>query len=349
MVLTSGQIQKTIDRLLANGSAPVQYLTQKYLLSIAGLRKTMRHLWCEAEKSPCVQEIFAKQEQNGSWHTGGSWAHNPSYAVKGGIDPYAPKYVTATWILPLLGEMGYDAADKRILKVCRYVVSNGYFLDPIFIKPLHEIRRSEIALNPCRFAQYMMALGSVGFDDDSKVEKGYEVLLCMQREDGGWAFPRHYDQMGWTRSCPYSSYHAVMALYRSRNPAYQKALIQGVEFLLWHLSTKKDDLLRQFFYHGHNTVRELVMFSELGLGLQTRAVQTLLKWLLTMYDPQEGCFHYQGKPVSKYSNQEDGIDSRVAKYRFYHVIERDWLTYHMTTIATNMMKSRKPRGTKKSK
>jgi hypothetical protein len=27
----------------------------------------------------------------------------------------------------------------------------------------------------------------------------------------------------------------------------------------------------------------------------------------------------------------------VAKYRFYHLIENDWLTYHMTTIAVNMI------------
>jgi hypothetical protein len=128
-----------------------------------------------------------------------------------------------------------------------------------------------------------------------------------------------------------------MALYCSRNPAYEEALIRGAEFILWHLSTKKDCDLRQFYYHGHSMVRELVMFSELGIGLQTRAVRTILKWLMTMYDAKEGCFRYTGKPVSKYSKRQDGIDSRVAKYRFYHMIEDDWLTYHMTRIAANMM------------
>ena len=183
----------------------------------------------------------------------------------------------------------------------------------------------------------MIALGSVNFVDDDRVEKGYEVLLCMQRDDGGWVFPKHSDQMGWTRSCLFSTYHAVMALYCSRNPAYKEALIRGIEFILWHLSTKKDCNLRQFYYHGHTTVRELVMFSELGIGLQRRAVRTILKWLMTMYDAEEGCFRYTGKPVSKYSKKEDGIDSAVAKYRFYHLIENNWLTYHMTKIAANMM------------
>ena len=344
MILNSNQITKNIDWLLTNGSAPIKYLTHKHLLGTTGATKVMRSLWCEVENSPCVREIFGKQENNGSWHAGGSWARKPSYAVKGGIDPFRPFYVTTVWILPLLGEMGYSATDERILKACRYTVSNGYFLNPLFSKPTNEISQSKIDLSPCRFAQYMIALGSVGFVDDERVETGYEVLLCMQRDDGGWFFPRHAEQMGWTRSCPYSTYHAVMALYCSRNPAYKESLIRGAEFILWHLSTKKECNLQQFYYHGHSMVRELVMFSEIGIGLRTKAVQTILKWLMTMYDAEEGCFRYAGKPVSKYSKKQDGIDSRVAKYRFYHMIENDWLTYHMTTIAANMMKHKKTKG-----
>ncbi len=75
----------------------------------------------------------------------------------------------------------------------------------------------------------LMALGSVGFVDNVRVEKGDEVLLCMQRDDGGWVFPAHYEQMGWTRSCPYSSYQGTMALYCSRNPAYKESLIRGAD------------------------------------------------------------------------------------------------------------------------
>ncbi len=59
-----------------------------------------------------------------------------------------------------------------------------------------------------------------------------------------------------------------------------------------------------------------------------------------MYDAEEGCYRYKGKPVSKYLKKEDGIDSAVAKYRFYHLIEDDWLTYLMTKIAANMMVER---------
>jgi hypothetical protein len=335
-ILNSNQTKKNIEWLLSNGSAALKYLTHRNLLGTVANSKAMKNLWRDVENSPEVQEIFSKQNKDGSWCAGGSWAPNPSYSLKSGIDPYAPKYVTTVWILPLLGEIGYTASDKRIHKACVYTLSNGLFLEPIFDKPTNEISRSGIDFFLCPVGQHMIALGAVNFVDDVKVEKGYKILLCMQQDDGGWVDPKHSEQMGWIRSCLFSTYNATMALYYSKNPAYREALIKGAKFILWHLSTKKDEDLQQFYYHGHNMVRELVMLSELGIGMQTKAVRTILKWLITMYDADEGCFRYTGKTISKYSKKQDGIDSRVAKYRFYHLIESDWLTYHMTRIAVNM-------------
>lgn len=341
MLLNSRQIAKNLEWLRINSSTPVRYLTHKHLLSEETDSRLISKLRQEVERSQCVREIFGKQEQDGSWHAGGSWAPSPSYRVKGGNDPYTPKYVTTTWILPLLGEMGYTASDRRVLKACQFIISNGYYRHPIFKTSIENIRQSDNDLSPCRFAQYMIALGAVGFDGDQRVEKGYQALLSLQGDDGGWAFQKHSEQMGWTRSCLFSTYHATMALYHSNNPAYKEALTRGIKFMLWHLSTKKDDELHRFYFHGHNMVRELIMFSELGIGLQTRAVRIILKWLMTLYDEQEGCFKYMGKPISKYTKKKDGIDSRVAKYRFYHVTESDWLTYHMTKIAIDMQKHKK--------
>jgi hypothetical protein len=59
--------------------------------------------------------------------------------------------------------------------------------------------------------------------------------------------------------------------------------------------------------------------------------------VMTMYCPGEGCFKYTGKPMSKYSRRKDGMDSRVAKYRLYHLIEDDWLTYYATRIGANLI------------
>jgi hypothetical protein len=176
----------------------------------------------------------------------------------------------------------------------------------------------------------------VGLANDDRVKMGYEYLLQKQRNDGGWALAEHFRERNWTRSCPFSSYHATMALYHSGEEAYKEALKKALEFLIWHLSTKDVDETRRFFFHGHSTVHELLMFSEFRVGLKEKAVQTILEWFLSMYRANEGCFRYTGKPISKYSHQQDGMDARVAKYRLHHLIEDDWLTYYLTRIGLNL-------------
>ena len=296
----------------------------------------MRALWQEVEKDPDVTEMFAKQDRDGSWCAGGPWSLKPPYALKSGRDPFTPKYCTTIWLLPLLGEIGYAARDPRIRQACDFVLTHGYFHAPRLDELLSSVRKDKNAFGPCRFSYYLIALGLVGLAADARARKGYEILLRTQQDDGGWVWDMHYNTRGWTRSCPSSTYGAVAALYYSRNPAYRSALVRGMEFLLWHLGTKRDSDLRSFFYHGHSILHELTMFSESGLGLDTKPIRTILRWLKGMYHPEEGCFRYDGKPPSRYTNREDGMEPRVAKYRLYHIIETDWLTYRLTRIAMNL-------------
>jgi hypothetical protein len=335
MILSADQIKGNIVWLLSNGSPAVKYLTHIHLSRTPPSAEGIMALWQQVETCKEAEEIFSKQETNGSWYAGGSWALKPSYMPQDGWDPYNPKYVTAVWILPLLGEMGFTVQDGRIRKACDYVLSSGYFRHPIF-RGFVTTDYSEVDISPCRFAQYLIALRVVGLANDDRVRMGYEFLLQKQREDGGWVLEQHFRERNWTRSCPFSSYHATMALYHSGEEAYKDALIKALEFLIWHLSTKDADEIRRFFFHGHSMVRELLMFSEFRVGLKEKAVQTILEWLMTMYRVNEGCFRYTGKPISKYSQQQDGMDSRVAKYRLHHLIEDDWLTYYLTRIGMNL-------------
>ncbi len=335
MILTTDQIKRNIVWLLTNGSAPIKYLTHRQLLRTPPDSEEVMALWQQVETYEETEEIFSKQEKNGSWYTGGSWALSPSYLPQNGWDPYNPKYVTAVWILPLLGEMGFTVQDRRVRKACDYVLSNGYFRNPIFLDSgMADYSKADIS--PCRFAQYLIALGMVGLANDRRVRTGYEYLLQEQREDGGWTLEQHVRERNWTRSCPFSSYHATMALYRSGEEAYRGALLKALEFLVWHLSTKDTNELRKFFYHGHSIVHELLMLSELGVGLKEKAVQAILEWLMSMYHPDAGCFRYAGKPISKHSQRKDGMDARVAIYRLHHLIAEDWLTYSLTRIGMNL-------------
>jgi hypothetical protein len=98
------------------------------------------------------------------------------------------------------------------------------------------------------------------------------------------------------------------------------------------LNQKRKADLRRFYWHGHEPIRELVMLAENGFNRDEPAVENLLEWLEAMYNDGTGSYRYNGKPISKMSLREDGGDLRVMKYRLYHLIEEEWLTYWMTRI-----------------
>ncbi|KPL13104.1 MAG: hypothetical protein AMS26_15555 [Bacteroides sp. SM23_62] len=339
-MLDKRQIENNIKWLLKNGSLPVKYLTYRDLLREDAHSKSMKGLFTEVEKCHIVEEIFSKQRPDGSWCSGGSWALPPSYLLKSGYTPVSPKYVTTSWILPILGDMGFTIQDKRVKKACDYILSyqskNGFISESHSKK--YDVRLDLLKIEPCRFSIILIGLGKVGACSDPRVINAYNLFIKWQRNDGGWVSEQHFIQQNWTRSCPFASYHAAMALYSTRNETYKDELIKVLKFILWHLSTKRDDEIKRFFYHGHSIVHELLMFSELNIGLKEKVVQTILEWLMTMYQPNEGCFQYTGKSISKYSRQNDDMDARVAKYRLFHLIEDDWLTYHITRIVVNVLK-----------
>jgi hypothetical protein len=339
-MLSKKQIENNINWLLKHGSSPVQYLTHRFLLNKRENTPEAKKLWQKLEKDTQVIELFTKQNRDGSWCAGGSWSLAPSYIPKDGCTPVSPKYVTTAWILPLLGDIGFDIKDKRIKKACDYILSlqcrNGFI--PESDKNRYDVDVNELQNMPCRFAIIMIGFGKVGMGNDLRVKKAYDLLVHWQRNDGGWVLEMHREKCHWTRSCPWSTFHATYALYTSGVKKYKQYVRKGLTFLLHHLSQKDENNLKKFFYHGHSTIHELLMFSEYGIGITAKPINIILTWLLEMYHEKEGCFVYNGKPISRYSRRKDGMDSRVAKYRLYHIIETDWLTYYLTKIASNLIR-----------
>jgi hypothetical protein len=330
-MLDKNQIENNIDWLLKNASHPVKLLTYKNLLNDNSA--TTSDLSGKIEKSDLVTDIFSKQEKDGSWCSHGEWAMK-AVMRKSGYTPISPKYVTTAWILPILGELGYSIADKRISKALEYTMTyqrpNGYIGEilPNGLKIDKEGTQNE----PCRYSILLIGLGKVGGIIDSRVKKAFDLLSNWQRADGGWVSESHSIQKNWTRSCPYSSYHSTMALYCSGINDYDTQIENGLRFLLNHLSTKTDSEIQRFFYHGHSIIHELLMFSEFKIGLDSKVMQSLLSWVLSMYQQEDSHFQYNGKPLTRFKLKDDYMDPRVAKYRLFHLIENDWLTYYATRI-----------------
>jgi hypothetical protein len=320
--------RKSIDWLLANASLPVQYLVRKNILFQNPGSPGMKALWSEVNRCDEVRRLFDLQKKDGSWCIGGPGRR---------YDPSEPKYKTTVWILPVLAEMGFTVRDPRIRKACNYILKSWVFKTPFFKNPISPA--SSLSGNPgfsqCRFNWYLIALASVGLADEPAVKKGFSLLLKRQRENGGWVMPGHIERRN-GRSCPWSSYGSTMALYYSRNKAYKNALLKGLGFLISHLSGRKDSDIRKPYFRGHNLIRELLVISEFRQRLKAKPVKSLLTWLTSMYNKQDGSYSYSGKPASKWSAAVDGTSAQVAKYHLRHVVEKDWLTYHMTRILLNL-------------
>lgn len=338
-MLGKKQIRKNIDWLLKNASAPVQYLTHHFLLNSKKGSLKLRNLWKEVEHDEEVVDIFSKQRPDGSWCAGGAWSQPPSYIPKGGCTPVSPKYVTTAWILWLLGDLGFDIGDKRIQKACDYVFSfqykNGYISEERLDK--YNMHVNELPSMPCRFSIVLVGLNKVGAAADPQAKKSYDLLVRWQNGDGGWVLQKHREEQNWDRSCPWSTFHATYALYAAQRKQYRKNVLRGLKFLLGHLSQKQPEEIKKFFYHGHSMVHELLMFSEFGFSLDKQPLSIIVDWLMEMYDEENGCFVYAGKPIAQYRRRKDDMDARVAKYRLHHLIETDWFTYYITRIMQNLV------------
>ena len=359
MFLNQQQIDGCIGWLLENASPAVKWLTYKNLLKTDPAAEPMPGLWNSVEKSADASAFFSRQNQDGSWFSGGSWGAKgyrqqtgPGYTIS------RPKFVTTAWILPFLGEMGFTAQNEQVQKACERMLAEIQY---------PAAGAGSKVDNCCGlFAIPLRAFASVGMGADGRLEGGWEQLLHCQRADGGWLNPNHLadsptpsktkGRWPWSRSCAWGTSFATQALYYSGRKEHQQALSRALEFLLWHLSQNDEADIQTWVYHGHNTVKDLLMFSESGIDMRARPIQALLNWLKDFYQPAEGMFRTQEKPIPEFTQQITAIieaykelfgtsywdetpkaSSGVLRYQLYHLIEDDWLTYTLTRIAQNLL------------
>jgi hypothetical protein len=360
MFLSEEQIAHCIRWLIDHASPPVRYLTHRHILKTALQSKPMVDLWKDVETGRDAHEIFDTQNEDGSWFSGGPWGPKGYRQETGrGFTATRPKFVTTAWLLPFLGEMGFAAADERVKKSCEFILQETKY-------PAYPPEPPPQVVNCCGlFAIPLRALASVGMAADERLGGGWEWLARCQRKDGGWLNPNHLadsptpsktsGRWPWDRSCVWGSTFAIQALFYTESPQYRHALTAGLEFLLWHYAQQNKEAIQTWIYHGHNTVKELLMFSEAGLELCSPPVQALLDWLMSYYRPDEGMFRTQEKPIPDFNRQISAImkdfegrygadywptvakaSAPVLRYQLYHLVEDDWLTYYLTRIALNL-------------
>jgi hypothetical protein len=357
--LTPDQIVGSTHWLLEHASPPVQLLTHKHILKTDPRSPAMLQLWDKVATDKEAAEIFSRQYPDGSLFTGGPWGPRGYRQESGrGYTATRPKFFTTAWLLPFLGEMGFTAAsDERVRTSCDFILQD--------VGVPCRFPAPDVHSNSCGlFAIPLRALASVGMADDERMRANWEWLKLCQRKDGGWLNPNHLidsptpattrGRWPWDRSCAWGSYFAVEALFLAYDHDHP-ALKAGLEFLLWHLSQTDEKAIQTWVYHGHNTVKELLMFSEAGMDMRAGPIQGLLDWLKGYYRPNEGMFCTQEKSIPDFVRHVSAINQDylekygpaywetvsktslpVLRYHLYHLVEDDWLTYYLVRIAQNL-------------
>lgn len=356
--LNQSQISNCIYWLTASASPAVRYLTHRHILHDDPRSQPMVDLWQQVETSREAEVIFSRQNPDGSWFSGGPWGPRGYRQQTGrGYNISRPKFVTTAWILPFLGDMGFTAADQRVKNSCDLMLQETSY---------ERLTTPPAEANCCGlYGIPLRAFASVGMALDPRIQGGWDWLTACQRTDGGWLNPRHLadspnpsttiGRWPWNRSCAWGSYYPVEALYLSKNPDWTPVLKSSLQFMLWHLSQQDIRRIQTWAYHGHNIVKELLMFSETGFDMRAQPIQALLDWLKGYYRHEEGMFRTQEKPIPDFVRQINAIvkdfeetqgpdfwhtwsknSPELLRYQLYHLVEDDWLTYYLTRIAIRL-------------
>ena len=356
MFLTIDEMNNNVHWLLQNASPAVKFLTHKYLLKTEP--QALSALWEAVKTSSDAKEILSCQSEDGSWFSGGPWSPR-GYQRKGGYTYARPKFVTTAWILPFLGRMGFTAADPAVQKGIQQMLSE--LESDGSLKGFSEETKNSCGL----YATPLRAFASVGMAEDERLQAMWQSLIQSQRSDGGWLNPSHLldsprpsttkGRWPWDRSCVWGSFYAAEALYHANTAFSHEAFVSACGFLLWHLSRQDITHIQTWVYHGHNIVKELLMFSEAGVDMTVDPIQVLLGWLKGYYHPAEGMFRVLDDTTSNFARQISLLMKRyeqayeadywktiaktsagVLRYHLYHLIEDDWLTYYLTRIGLNL-------------
>ncbi|MBN2046944.1 MAG: hypothetical protein JW750_03785 [Anaerolineaceae bacterium] len=358
--LSPEEIEKNQTWLLENASAPVRYLTHRHILKTDPESAAAQALWNEVRASTAANEIFSRQNHDGTWFSGGPWGPR-GYARKSGYTMSRPKFVTTAWILPYLGEMGFTVEDDLVRQAYEHVIHEELTFHP-------DAQDLPDSADCCGLSAIpLRALASVGGAADERLRTGWEWIALCQRGDGGWLNPRHLPdaknpsttagRWPWDRSCAWGSYFVAQALYYAGDVVPIEQRVHALEFLRWHLAQAANPShIQTWVWHGHNIVKELLMFSETGFNMNAEPIRGLLDWLKSFYHADEGVSRAQAEPINDYVRLVSTIvkeyeihfsadywtviaktSPSVLRYHLYHLIEDDWLTYTATRIGINCL------------
>jgi hypothetical protein len=281
-----------------------------------------------------IASILAAQEPAGYW-------------VKPGPG-YSPKYRATVWQVIFLDQLGADANDLRVRAACEYVLHHAQAESGGFATSGSKSVNSPppSAVIHCLNGNLLRALIGLGFLDDERVQRAIDwqahaiTGVGMDRYyASGTSGPGFACAANEKLPCAWGAIKALLGLARippeRRTTAVERALAQGVEFLLshdpavadypmgWSNTRPSASWFKLGFPSGYvaDVLQNLEVLCELGSAGDPR-LQHAVRWLAGKQDGQgrwRNQYAYNGKTWVDFEKQ--GQPSRWVTLRACHVLK----------------------------
>jgi hypothetical protein len=297
--------------LLEDDTPAVKHLALRLLLNRPEDDPEVRNVLQAAMRSDPIAGILAAQHPDGYW-------------IKSGPG-YAPKYTGTVWQLIFLDQLGADRNDARVRAACEYVLSHTQAASGGFGASGGKEAKSgppPSSVIHCLNGNLLRALIGFGWLEDERVQQAIDwEARSITGEDFKWYYRSGTSGPGFQCAanehlpCAWGAIKALLGLARipveRRDPHVQRAIEQGVSFLLSHDPSASDypagwgnkgpsqSWFKLGFPSGYvaDVLQNLEVLCELGYGQDPR-LKPAIRWLLEKQDAQgrwKNQYAYSGK------------------------------------------------------
>jgi hypothetical protein len=198
---------------LLEGDPSIRWQTMQDLLSAK--KKKVNIERSKLEKEGWCKKLLSNQNKSGMWGNG----------------LYTPKWISTTYTMLLLRNLGVPTTNEKALKACKVLIDNGFYKD-YGICFSESWKRGETCITGM-----ILSILSYFKHEDERVDKLVEHIFGQQMDDGGWNCQLY-------RGATHSSLHTTISVLeglREHEKSFKKNIDlirdsqkKGIEFILRH-------------------------------------------------------------------------------------------------------------------
>lgn len=175
---------KVVEWLLEEENPTIKYLTLRNLLAYDEddfLVKSARRRIMQVGPVP---SILSRLNEEGHFSDANTVQE---YGAERAAYGYLPKYRGTVWQLILFAELAADPGDERIKRTADYVLEHSWEPSGLFSMVGNQY------LSPCFQGNMLYALSRLGYGDDPRVVRAFDILLDYVRfDDGDFSTPKTF-------------------------------------------------------------------------------------------------------------------------------------------------------------